>query len=72
MNSVDLKRVLAPYFDAAETFEQATVEAALRDAFDPSVDVKMCHPFGALSGPDAFSRTCLAPLHAALPDLERR
>ena len=72
MNSVDLKRVLAPYFDAAETLEQVTVEAALRDAFDPNVDVNMCHPFGTLSGPDAFFRTCLAPLHAALPDLERR
>ena len=72
MNSVDLKRVLAPYFHAAETFEQVTVEAALRDAFNPNVDVNMCHPFGAFSGPDAFFRTCLAPLHAALPDLERR
>ncbi|MEM7327509.1 MAG: ester cyclase [Pseudomonadota bacterium] len=72
MNSVNLKRVLAPYFDAAATFEHVTVEAALRAAFDPTANIKMCHPFGTIDGPGALLSNCLAPLHAALPDLERR
>jgi predicted ester cyclase len=32
---------------------------------------RMCHPFGDLEGAEAFDQSCLAPLRAALPDLER-
>lgn len=53
-------------------FTASDVHQTLSDAFAPNAAVHMCHPFGDLSGPDAFYDTCLSPLFAALPDLERR
>lgn len=72
MSSDDLKRILAPYFDAAGMFEATAVRSTLGEAFSPNATLKMCHPFGTINGPDAFYDACLAPLFAALPDLERR
>ncbi len=68
----DIKAALAPYRRASATFEAAPVRAALLDAFHTDAKLNLCHPFGSATGPDAFFDTCLSPLHAALPDLERR
>lgn len=72
MHSSELKQVLAPYFEAAETFELLPVQTALRTMFSPDAALKLCHPFGLLVGPDTFFETCLSPLFKAMPDLERR
>jgi predicted ester cyclase len=34
--------------------------------------VRLCHPFGDLTGPEAYHDAALSPLLTALPDLERR
>lgn len=72
MLSADLKKVLTPYFEAAETFQAKNVQAALNKVFAQDADCKIGHPFGSLSGPKAFYKACLSPLIKALPDLERR
>lgn len=72
MVSAELKQVMAPYFEAAETFEVAPVRTALRAILSPDAALKIGHPFGLLTGPDAFFESCLSPLFKAMPDLERR
>ena len=72
MSPDDLKRILTPYCHATETFEATAVQSALSDSFGADAAIKMCHPFGTIIGPGAFYDACLAPLFAALPDLERR
>lgn len=67
-----IKSVLAAYRAATTTFDGASVRSALTDLMSPDVTLHLCHPFGDAIGPDAFYDTCLAPLHTALPDLERR
>ena len=53
-------------------FAEAPVRAALGKVFAADSTLKLCHPFGALSGPEALYDTAYAPLLAAMPDLERR
>ena len=72
MTPEKIKTVLAPYQKAAATYEDATVSSALGACFAPDATFRMCHPFGTFDGPAALQANCLAPLHAALPDLERR
>ena len=72
MRPVDLKASVAPYRAAAANYKTDTVRAALFELFAPDATLKLCHPFGALEGPEAYFRACLAPLHVAMPDLERR
>jgi len=72
MLSAELKARLAPYRAATVDFETGTVRAAISELFTSDAMLKVCHPFGTLKGPDAYFETCLAPLHAAMPDLERR
>jgi predicted ester cyclase len=67
-----IKEALAGYRAATATFEADAVRSVLDATFAEDAALKLCHPFGTLSGPQAFFDTCLAPLHAALPDLERR
>jgi len=67
-----LKAILAPYRRAASNFEVDAVRATLAALITPDATLRLCYPFGDLSGPEAFLETCLAPLHAAMPDLERR
>lgn len=54
------------------TYEPDRIDAALKACFAPDAKLSVFHPFGDLAGPKAFQNICLAPLHAALPDLERR
>jgi predicted ester cyclase len=66
-----LKARLARFRAAAADYETATVRAAWDDLVSPDAVLHLCHPFGDLTGAD-FVDTCLAPLAAAMPDLERR
>jgi predicted ester cyclase len=67
-----LKTTLAPLRKALETATPATVESALTAAFAPDAHIRLCHPFGGVTGPGALFETAFAPLLAAMPDLERR
>lgn len=60
-------------------FLQALRDGKMQDAksqlvtwMAPECDIRMCHPFGDLKGPQAFTDTVLEPLACAWPDLERR
>jgi len=68
----DLKALFDDYRKAAENFDPATVAKALGTLFSKEASVKLCHPFGTLTGADALLETALLPLHKAMPDLERR
>lgn len=67
-----LKAHLEPYRQATQSFAEPAVRAALSQCFAADAVLNMCHPFGTLAGPDAYWETCLGPLSAAVPDLERR
>ena len=72
MTSEELKRCLQPYRDATENFDPKQLPELMRSVFSEDAQIKMCHPFGTMSGPIAYYQDCLEPLNAAMPDLERR
>ena len=73
MGSPDtLRAVISPLRSAMADFDAASVQSALAVLFAPDATVRMCHPFGDLSGPEAFFDAAYAPLVNAMPDLERR
>lgn len=67
-----IKAALSGFRAAAATFEPEGVRSAVEAGFSHDAMLHLCHPFGDLTGGAEFYRTCLAPLHAAMPDLERR
>ena len=71
MDSAHLKETLQPFRSAAATFTEDGVRAALAERFSDA-QIRMCHPFGDLTGADAFYEACFAVLLNAMPDLERR
>lgn len=72
MTPQDLKSIVAPYQQAAATFEPSAVQAAIDDLFASDAEIKLCHPFGTLIGGLALMDKALLPLHKAMSDLERR
>ena len=72
MNSDALKILIKPFQSAMMDVEETATRKAMCDLFAPDAELHMCHPFGDLMGPDALWNTCIEPLHAAMPDLERR
>ena len=68
----DLKACMAEFQMAMATFNAKVAQDALLAVCTSEAAMKMCHPFGTLSGPQSYFDTCLAPLHTAMPDLERR
>lgn len=72
MTSAELKALIKDYRVATATFTEKSVRAAMEVLFAPDAEIKMCFPFGTVTGPDAFFDTCYAPLLTAVPDLERR
>ena len=72
MTPAALKALIAPYQRAMCDASEVPVRAAMAELFAPDATLHMCHPFGDLTGPDALWSTCLAPLLAAMSDLERR
>ncbi|MGR3464524.1 ester cyclase [Limimaricola sp.] len=72
MTPDELKALHAPFARAASNVEAGALREALGALMAPDAVLRLCHPFGDLKGPEAFVETCLAPLQAAMPDLERR
>ncbi|SLN51643.1 SnoaL-like domain protein [Pseudoruegeria aquimaris] len=70
--AASLAGAVAPLRAAQYDWSAAGVQAALAACFHPDAVIRLCHPFGTLAGPESFYRSALAPLAAALPDLERR
>lgn len=71
MTPTNLKSALGPYQAALSTANPSAAAAAIAALFDPEAEVKLCHPFGTGQGGQALL-AALAPLHLAMPDLERR
>ncbi|MEN0000370.1 MAG: ester cyclase [Pseudomonadota bacterium] len=69
MTPKQIQNFLAPLTAA---FERDGVRPALAQIMAPDALVQLCHPFGTVTGPDAFYDACFAPLLAAMPDVERR
>lgn len=67
-----LKAVLAPLQAALATFSHTQVKASLGSVCADDATFHIGHPFGTITGADAYFQHCLAPLSAAMPDLERR
>lgn len=67
-----LKDVTKPLSNAGVTATHASLRQALQASVSPEARIHMCHPFGDISGPDAWFTHCFAPLMEAMPDLERR
>ena len=72
MTPEELKSVLTDYRKAAENFDPASISPIMENLFAGDAALHLCHPFGMLAGPDTFLESCLAPMHQAMPDLERR
>ncbi|MDA5095488.1 ester cyclase [Aliiroseovarius sp. KMU-50] len=66
------KAMIAPFRRAMRAFAEAPVRAALEELLAPNACVRLCHPFGDLSGPCRFYDVAYAPLLEAMPDLEAR
>ncbi|VCU61533.1 FIG01073484: hypothetical protein [Tritonibacter mobilis] len=66
------KALIAPLRAAMYDFDAAGVRAALGSVCAPDVLFRFCHPFGDLTGVDAFYDAVYAGLFNAWPDLERR
>ena len=72
MSPQDMKARFAAYQTAAATFEADSVTSAIGTLFSSGAEIKLCQPFGTVQGGAGLFETALAPLHAAMPDLERR
>jgi predicted ester cyclase len=66
------KAAFAPLRAVMGDFAEGPVRAALSRLLLPDATLRLCHPFGTLSGPGALYDAALAPLARAFPDLERR
>jgi len=70
-DAAGLRGVLAGA-EAALYADMAGAEGAGRDAFAPDAPVRMAFPFPQAQGWEGLWETCLGPLAAAWPDVERR
>lgn len=66
------KALIAPLRAAMYDFDEAGVRAALGSLCAPGAVFRFCHPFGDLTGGEAFYDAVYAGLFKAWPDLERR
>jgi len=72
MKSDELKALLSDYRSATECFEPTKVLNVLKILFTDDAEVKLFHPVGTVKGSAGLMEAALSPLHAAMPDLERR
>lgn len=72
MTPADLKSLLVDYQTATKTFEMNAVCAAMDALFAQDADIKLCHPFGTVTGGEGLMTAALGPLQKAMNDLERR
>ncbi len=66
------KALIRPLRQALYDYEPDTVRAALMAAFRDDAPVHLAYPFEDLDGPAGLYEAAFRPLHAAIPDLERR
>lgn len=66
------KALIAPFRAALYDFDAVAARRCLNEIAAPDAAFRHCHPFGTLDGRDAFWSAALAPLAAAMPDMERR
>jgi len=72
MTPEELKTLFTPYRLSMESFELVSALEEAQQLITDDAIIRMCHPFGDISGVKAFFNNCYAPLHTAMPDLERR
>ncbi|MEM7006960.1 MAG: ester cyclase [Pseudomonadota bacterium] len=72
MEPEQLRSLIAPYLNFTIDSESQGNMKPLRNLFAPNTTIRMCHPFGELTGLVGLFEKCLVPLKEALPDLERR
>lgn len=66
------KALLAPYRAALYDYDEAGLRAIMEQLFVPDCEAQFAHPLGSSSGPEALFVRTIAPLVAAIPDIERR
>ena len=66
------KRLIARLRAALSSADPDSIRRALADHFAPDACIRLGHPFGEITGPDALWAKVYAPLLNALPDMERR
>ena len=66
------KALFEPFRVAFYEGDQKAMQHAMAELFAPDCLFRMCHPFGDITGPDAYFKEVLKPLFEAMPDLERR
>jgi predicted ester cyclase len=72
MNADLLKAALAPFRQVAATAEASSLRQALDVCFAKDATLRLGHPFGTVTGPQALFEAAFAPLLRAMPDVERR
>ncbi|GAB5511913.1 MAG: hypothetical protein Rhims3KO_33140 [Hyphomicrobiales bacterium] len=66
------KELIAPFQAALYDYDADGARRALCNLALPDAPFQLAHPFGTLTGPNAFFDNAIAPLARAMPDLERR
>jgi predicted ester cyclase len=66
------KALIAALRKALYDYSPEGVQQALKATFADDALVQLAFPFETLNGPEALYREAYQPLHAAMPDLERR
>jgi len=66
------KQALEPLRNCLYNYHSNAVHAALNAVFHQEARVQLAYPFEDLDGADGLFHAALEPLHAAIPDLERR
>lgn len=66
------KALIAPFRSAFYDGDLAGLRREMDKLFASDCVFHMCHPFGDMTGPQAFFEAVIEPLFAALPDCERR
>lgn len=67
----DNKRLVARLQTALRSGDRGRMRAAIAAAFAPDAQIRLGHPLGEMTGPDALWSRVYAPLLDAMPDLER-
>jgi predicted ester cyclase len=66
------KLALLPLREALYNYSPDRVSAVLDEVFHSDAKIKLAYPFEDMQGPHALYSEAYAPLHKAIPDLERR
>ena len=66
------KELIRPLRLALYDYEPGAAQGALNAAFDRDAEIHLATPFEDLDSPEGLYRAAFVPLHAAVPDLERR